>query len=112
MPELSIEAQQKVLELKKAYIDSFPNKITQLNTYWKNLEANHFSEDELAELRKVCHKIAGSSASYELMDISLAAKELELTCSSNHLDQERLSNRKSSLESHFQILVNLLESRA
>ena len=111
MPELSIEAQQKVIELKKVYINSFPNKIKQLELCWKNIKSSLFSQSELEALRVACHKIAGSSGSYELLEISHAANELEQLCSFENLADPIKSNAELEIETNYQLLVRLMKKQ-
>ena len=72
MSRLSAEAKSKLEELKQEYILSLPNKVKALEAYWNT--------NELEQLRMKCHKIAGSSASFDLPDISFAARTLEALC--------------------------------
>ena len=88
MTELSAEAQTKLKGLRQDYLVSLPEKTKQLVTCWDS--------NDLNELYIQCHKIAGSSASFELPDISFAAKTLERLC------KTRLKNNQTS---HF-ILEN------
>lgn len=88
MTELSAEAKQKVLALKQAYIDSLPEKIQQLEKYWQSIQSNQFKLNDIEQLRGYCHKIAGSSGSYELQEISHAAHRLEKLCVNEKLSDE------------------------
>ena len=72
MSRLSSEAKSKLEELKQEYILSLPNKVKALETFW--------NANELEQLGMKCHKIAGSSASFGLPDISFAARTLEALC--------------------------------
>ena len=111
MSELSAGAKQKVLELKLAYISSFPGKIKQLEECWQSILSSQFAESELGVMRAVCHKLAGSSGSYELLDISRAAHDLEQLCvnekSNSHEDAPELG-----IESSYHALMKLMQQRA
>ena len=82
MTELSSEAQTKLKELRQEYLLSLPDKTEQLIDCWE--------KNGLNELYIQCHKIAGSSASFELPDISFAAQTLEKLC------KTRLENNQTS----------------
>lgn len=112
MSDLSANAQQKVLELTKAYIGSFPEKINQLEGCWQNIEESKFAEEGLTELRSACHKIAGSSGSYNLLDISNAAKAVEHMSISSHWQQAEKKNREQDLKAGFQSLIGLLQNQS
>ena len=109
MSDLSADAQQKVFELKRAYIESFPEKVISLESCWRNLEATRFSAIQLENLRKACHKIAGSSGSYEMLEISQVAKIIEQLCSNGGEDIVNNDKSRSELKAHFQMLVKLLD---
>ena len=64
-----------------------PSKAEQLKACWQS--------NDLHDLRNQCHKIAGSSASFEFPDVSFAAKTLEALCRTR-LEHDRLEI--SSLE--------------
>lgn len=112
MPELSVDAKQKVLELKRAYISSFEDKIKHLEECWKNIQTSEFTQNDLDELRSACHKIAGSSGSYELLDISHAAHELEQLCKverSAETSGSQQSDTKVSIKDGYHLLVGLMQ---
>ena len=110
MSELSSDAKQKVLELKRAYINSFPDKIQQLEICWKKIQSSQFAENELDELRAACHKIAGSSGSYELLDISHAAHELEKLCATEELE-DRGPVAELAIEGSFHALIKQMQQQ-
>ena len=72
MAELSAEAKAKLFELKKDYAANMPKKAARLKICWQ--------KNDLDDLRKQSHKIAGSSSSFEFPDVSFAAKTLEALC--------------------------------
>ena len=111
MPELSVDAQKKVFELKKAYIESFPSKIKQLELCWLNIKSSLFAQSELEALRVACHKIAGSSGSYELLEISHAAFELEQLCSFEYLVNQSKVIAEFEIEKNYQSLVRLMKKQ-
>jgi HPt (histidine-containing phosphotransfer) domain-containing protein len=103
MSGLSNEARAKVLQLKKDYILSLPEKVSELEKCLTN--------NDLDSLRMQSHKIAGSSASYELPDVSFAAKTLEALCKTR-IDNNRVAitriEKDHTLVDAFQVLVNVL----
>ncbi len=90
MSELSADAKEKLLELKKDYVVNLPNKTAQLKLSWNN--------NDLDDLRMQCHKIAGSSASFGFPDISFAAKTMEALC-------------KTRIEHNQQVIATLEEDK-
>lgn len=110
MSELSADAKQKVLVLKRAYISSLPDKIQQLELCWQKQQSGQFAENDLDELRALCHKIAGSSGSYELLDISHAAHQLEQLCA-NEKQGSRGAVTEMEIEGSFHALMKLLQQQ-
>lgn len=103
MTELSAEAQTKLKELRKDYLLSLPEKTTQLVNCW--------DDNDLKELNIQCHKIAGSSASFELPDISFAAKTLEQLCKTrlkNNLTSNFVLKNDLTLVNAYQVLLEIL----
>ena len=112
MPELSADAKQKVLELKRAYISSFADKIMHLEECWENIQTSQFAQNNVDELRSACHKIAGSSGSYELLDISHAAHELEQLCKVESSAENRggqSSDTEASIKDGYDLLVGMMK---
>ncbi len=94
MSDLSTQAKQKLQELKQEYVKSFPEKSEEIKNYWV--------KNDLNELQLQCHKLAGSAASFEIPDVSFAAKTLEALC------KTRLENNRadSILVENDKTLVN------
>ena len=103
MSDLSTKAKYKLEELKLEYIASLQNKIEALETCLSN--------NELDELRMKCHKIAGSSASFDFPDISFAARTLEALCKTrlenNRADQIVIKEDKTLMDG-FAVLLEAL----
>ncbi len=110
MPELSSEAQEKIAQLKQAYISSLPEKVTALEECWSKLKADPYNEKNLMQFRTICHKLAGSSGSYGLNNIFNYASRLEQACmdasdaSVNNRDDLKLN----TLATDYRELINLL----
>ena len=98
-----------MLALKQAYITSFPEKIQQLEQCWQNIQSSQFSNNEIEVMRALSHKIAGSSGSYEFIEISHAANELEHLCMTVGLKNVSTSE-KIDIEKSMQELLRRLES--
>jgi len=109
MSELSAEAQRKILELTQVYIRSFPEKIAQLEASWIVLEREDFSSNSLAELNKICHKIAGSSGSYQLHEISSAAKAVEQFSLAKRWEQGKSADLELELKTSVNHLILLMK---
>ena len=103
MPELSTKAKEKLLELKQEYVRSFPEKIEEINECW--------NKNNLDELRMQCHKIAGSSASFEFPDVSFAAKTLEALCktrSDNNRAKSIQVKHDKTLMNAYTVLIDVM----
>ncbi len=109
MPDLSVDAKRKIAKLKKAYLDSFPDKIRQLQALWKSLEINKYSQASMSELAVFCHKLAGSSGSYELLEVSQAANLVEIYCNNHFSKLEENEACVIELNSRYLELVKVLE---
>lgn len=109
MSDISAEAQQKVLELRKAYIESFSEKIIQLEDCWHRLEASSFAASELEDLSMLCHKLAGSSGSFAIPEISQAAQKVEKIAKQEYMANDRMKERRDNLDSGFKTLIELLQ---
>ncbi len=106
MPELSVEAQKKVDKLKKAYLNSFPEKLNQLQLLWERTENKGYLEGDLNELAAFCHKLAGSSGSYGLLEISQAARSIEQYC---HDGFSSVGLNKASIDELRALYINLVK---
>ncbi|MBI3914901.1 MAG: diguanylate cyclase [Chloroflexi bacterium] len=73
----STEFEKQLQVLRDAYIESLPEKIRQLNIAWENLEKN-WRVENLRELYRHAHSLAGSGATFGFSDLSAAAREGEL----------------------------------
>jgi HPt (histidine-containing phosphotransfer) domain-containing protein len=109
MSDISAEAQQKVLELRKAYIESFSEKIIQLEACWHKLEASSFAVNELDALCLLCHKLAGSSGSFAMPEVAQAALNLEQLCRQAIMLNSGMNELRNNLDSGFKALIQLLE---
>ena len=103
MSDLSPEAKSKLEVLRQEYILDLPVKVEVLEKCWNS--------NALETLRMECHKIAGSSASFGLPDISFAAKTLEALCKTR-IEHRRaaISNIKDdkTLQDGFTVLLEAL----
>lgn len=110
MTDLSSDAKQKIDKLKKAYVDSFPEKIRELDKLWRALQSNEHSEYNLIKLAALCHKLAGSSGSYEFSEISRAAHSVELYCQNDFSSMDQKKAHIIELKHLYMSLVKLLEN--
>jgi HPt (histidine-containing phosphotransfer) domain-containing protein len=108
MSDLSAEAKRKIDKLNKAYVGSFPEKRSQLQVLWKNLQRNEFSKVALMELAALCHKIAGSSGSYDYMDLSQAAHSVEEYCLNGFSNINKPETSIAELKTRYLKLIKLL----
>lgn len=110
MTELSSDAKEKIDKLKKAYVDSFPEKTRELDTLWQALQINEHSEDNLIKLAALCHKLAGSSGSYEFSKISRAAHSVERYCQNDFSSMDQKKAHIIELKYRYMRLVKLMEN--
>ncbi|MFK7816620.1 MAG: Hpt domain-containing protein [Gammaproteobacteria bacterium] len=108
MTDLSSEAKEKIDKLKKAYVGSFPEKTRELETLWQALQSNEYSEDNLIKLAASCHKLAGSSGSYEFSEISRAAHSVEMYCQNDFTSMDQKKAHIIELKHLYMRLVKLL----
>jgi len=90
-------------------VESFPSKISELQTLWAPLQNETFSKDALIELAAFCHKIAGSSGSYEFLEISQAANSVEEYCHSGFSNTDQNAGEFMELHKRYQVLIELLK---
>lgn len=110
MSDLSPEAKIKIDKLKKAYVESFPEKIRDLHALWHGVQTNEYLEDNLISFAAFCHKLAGSSGSYEFPEISRAAQAVEMSCQNDFLNMDLKKAHISELKQSYVNLVGLLEN--
>jgi len=79
MAELSKHAQDKVEQLRKDYISSLPNKITQIEASWSKVKQGANNKN-LKELARLSHKFSGSAGAYGLISFAKALQDLEASC--------------------------------
>ena len=65
-------------ELRIAYVQSAPSKLTALNELWKEAQSNGWNPQTREALVELTHRLAGSGGSYGYPDLSVAARRLEL----------------------------------
>lgn len=112
MSELSVEARQKILQLKQDYLASFPEKVRQLQACWQNLESKKITTNELNSLGALLHKIAGSAGFHELYDIHSAAHSAELICKNAELSDMGSPGFVADLKSSYEKLIELMQEPA
>ena len=65
-------------ELRIAYIQSAPSKLSTLNSLWDTALATGWDAQAREGLVELTHRIAGSGGSYGYPDLSTEARHLEL----------------------------------
>lgn len=95
-------------ELRIAYIQSAPSKLSDLGALWNEARASGWSPQARDGLVELTHRIAGSGGSYGYPDLSAAARTLELML--KELDGQPADG--AALEQAYRDLVAALEAVA
>ncbi len=64
-------------EIRKNYRASFEAKADELMESWRSVESGYFNDAEVAELRSLTHKLAGSAGMYGYDGIASLSRALE-----------------------------------
>ncbi len=98
----------QIEELKQSYIAHLPEKMEQLKKLEKSLDEDLSNFESLKELYQLTHKLAGSSASFGLSELSERAYELEMFIKPLVKKNEALD--KNSFEVYKTLLNSLKKS--
>jgi HPt (histidine-containing phosphotransfer) domain-containing protein len=104
MTELSPRAQELQAQLLRRYLDSIPEKRTELETAWESLRAGAWSTDSLAGLKTPVHRLAGSAGSYGLEDVGQAARTLDASLKVSSPTREQ----RNEIQRQFEVLLSTL----
>lgn len=63
--------------LTENYLRSLPGRMETIDTLWAKLQAGNYSEDDLYELHRTIHSLAGSGATFGFPGISRTARPAE-----------------------------------
>lgn len=98
----------KLEHIRQVYIDSFPEKIQELNACWARISVVPTDIKPLEDLRMAIHKISGSSGSHGFDDIHLLAKSIEGKLVEAISNSSIWDEVKQAIENDIQELINLL----
>src|SRR3982750_724421 len=74
---MDVKVQVKLQELFKHYSKNLPKKIQAIETQWQNL-LQHWSMERFKDFHREVHSLCGSSGTYGYMELSKAAREMEI----------------------------------
>ncbi len=72
----NINSQLKILQDR--YLANLPEKMNELEQSFKEVQAGYFSESPLTTLQTLCHRLAGSGATYGFTILSEKARSLDV----------------------------------
>jgi diguanylate cyclase (GGDEF)-like protein len=103
----------KLLELKNNYIKELPEIIKELNTYHNKLIESKFNELDLNELFHIIHKLAGTTATFNLIELSQKVQILEnildeLTKTTQNITQNEIEQISLNLNPILQIMQDTI----
>ncbi|MBI4690434.1 MAG: diguanylate cyclase [Nitrospirae bacterium] len=73
---MSEELKKKLASLRETYLRQLPEKIEHLEDCWNRI-LNGYNENDLKDLHRLAHSIAGSSSSFGYTEIGRTARSLE-----------------------------------
>jgi len=93
---LSREALLAQERLVRNYLASLPGKKAGIDACWQQVQASDWHHEEMAKLRLLVHRLAGSAGSYGLEELGVAATTLDesLTCDTCAPAQRQLISRQ------------------
>lgn len=106
MNEESLE--QKLLVLKKNYIQNLPARIDEMKRLWHGIETTQ-NADDLKELIIMMHKLAGSAGMYDAHEISDQARIIE-NALNEIKDNDYNPNNNTRINAFYDELQRLVQS--
>jgi len=76
MTDIDFEAQLALL--RQDYANKLPQKLSEIETIWRNLLANNWQQSDRELLERALHSLAGSGKTFGFSDLSRVAKTAEL----------------------------------
>ena len=73
---MSSDLEKQMAMLKANYVEALPKKIEAIRVLWIETAATK-NTDSLTELHRMAHSLVGSGATYDQIQVSECAKELE-----------------------------------
>jgi len=72
------DIQSRIKSLFQSYRDSLPALMADIDSLWQQIQIK-WDEDQASELLRKVHGLAGSAATFELVEVGELAREIELT---------------------------------
>lgn len=86
------DIQQKLAQLRKNYLASLPDKLSQLKSLWSDLLANPDDSEQQQTTLRAFHTLAGSGTSFGLPEITELSREIENTIKACLKKNQTISN--------------------
>lgn len=74
----SSEFEMAMQELRKEYLLGLPERLNEVEGVWQGLLRSGWSETDFRTFIRMAHNLAGSGATYGVVPLSQAAREVEL----------------------------------
>ncbi len=78
MAASTLQYENELVRIRRQYLDSLPEKISDLENALSGLSVSDRPEQELKALNRIAHQLAASAGSHGFDEVSHAAKELDL----------------------------------
>ncbi|MBF0371068.1 MAG: EAL domain-containing protein [Magnetococcales bacterium] len=86
-PSKKNEIFQKLLAIRTEWAAKLPEKLQQMQTLWQNLQKGAWQPEQLRELHRLVHSLAGSGGTFGFPQIGLEARKVEILLK-NFLEEE------------------------
>jgi len=91
MDSLPPHARQQLLELKRGFILQLPDRLRKIAEACELAAGAGWTEETDTNAYRLAHNLAGTSATYGLVDVSEAARRVEAPLSAAHAQRAPLS---------------------
>lgn len=78
MAASTLQYESELVRIRREYLDSLPKKINALENALSGLSGSERPQHELNELNRLAHQLAASAGSHGFVEVSNAARELDL----------------------------------
>ena len=69
--------QEKLEALHQAYVESLPDKVIEIESYWKEIEQGSYNEELWQDFYRAVHSLAGSSGTFGFNNLCQVLFNLE-----------------------------------
>jgi diguanylate cyclase (GGDEF)-like protein len=77
MADQPTDVKKKLDGLRQAYLQKLPEKISEAEANWRNIGGTAWQAETFVPLHRMIHSLTGSSAVFDLQDLSNTARKLE-----------------------------------